>query len=303
VITVNGFGSAASLGKLVKQSNEFARNRLSIRNLAAVRVLACLFSTVREDDVDFRELTVPAKLVLEHTGGSDYKALQTVCGRLSGCCLEQKTDDGGAVRKYTLFSAIKYEDGTIFARFHPAMEPFLLALSANFTEYDLQEFLKLPSIYSQKLFEYLKSWDDCAERIEELETVYALLGVPEYVRANFKDFRCRILDKAHQDIVKHTSLRYEWEAVKKNMGKTSPVKAVRFIFSPDGQSESQKAKREARNKEVRDERNRLFLESVKCFENRPNCETPSITARCAVCFKGRGLELPDFLQGQIPEYE
>jgi plasmid replication initiation protein len=303
VITVNGFIDMANLGRLVKQSNEFARNKLSIRNLMAVRVLACLFSIVREDDIDFQELTVPARAVLRHTGGENYKVLKMICDRLSDCVLERRADDCGEIQKYALFSGIRYEDGTIFAKFHPAMEPFFLGLSTNFMKYDLQEFLRLPSIYSQKLFEYLKSWDDCAERIEDLETLYALLGIPEYIRANFKDFRRRILDKAYQDILGLTSLRYEWEAIQKGSGKTSPVTAIRFIFPSEGQNESSRARKEARDKKIRDERNRLFLESMKCFESRPNCETPGKTPRCAVCFKGRGLELPEFLRSRLPEYE
>jgi plasmid replication initiation protein len=300
---LNDSGRMDNLGKIVRQSNDFARNRLNIHDLMVVRILACLASTVREDDVNFRELTVSAKSVLEHTSGSSYKALKIACVKLLGCILERKLNDRGGFQKYTLFSTIGYKDGVIFARFHPDLQPFFLGLKSHFTKYDLKEFLKLPSIYSQKLFEYLKSWDDCVERTEDIETIRVILGAPESISCNFKDFRRRVLDKAHQDILRLTSLRYEWEAIKKGTGKTSPVTAIRFIFSPEGQAEGQRAKKEMRDKEIRNERNRLFLESVKCLEGRPDCKTPKRTARCAVCFKGRGLELPEFLQGQIPEYE
>lgn len=293
----------ANLGRLIKQGNDFARNKLNIRNLMAARLLACLFSVVREDDVNFRDMTVSAKSLLDHTGGSDYKTLKISCDKLLNCTLELKLDDTSVNRKYFLFSAIKYEDGKVFAKFHPDIQPFLLGLKSNFTKYDLQEFLKLPSIYSQKIFEYLKSWENCMERIEDLEAIYALLGIPEYIRANFRDFRCRILNKAHQDISRLTSLRYEWEAIQKGTGKTSPVTAIRFIFSPNRQARSQKAKLEARNKEIRDERNRLFIESAQCLKDKPDCMTPKNTGQCAVCFKIRALELPDFLRRKLPEYE
>jgi plasmid replication initiation protein len=221
------------------------------------------------------------------------------------CILEKKLNDSGGFQKYTLFSTIGYKDGVIFAKFHPDLRPFFLGLKSHFTKYDLREFLKLPSIYSQKLFEYLKSWDDCTERTEDIETIYVTLGVPESFCCNFKDFRRRVLDKAHRDISRLTSLRYEWEAIQKGKGRTSPVTAIRFIFPSEEQDESQKekAEKEVRGKKIRDERNRLYLESMKCLEGKPGCESPLKTPRCAVCFKGRGLELPDFLQGQIPEYE
>jgi plasmid replication initiation protein len=292
-----------NLGNSVRQSNDFARNRLNIHDLMAVRLLACLASTVRDDDVNFRELSVSAKSILEHTGGNNYNALKMACNKLLSCILEKKLNDRGGFQKYTLFSTIGYKDGVIFAKFHPDLRPFFLGLKCHFTKYDLKEFLKLPSIYSQKLFEYLKSWDDCAERIEDIETICVTLGVPESFRCNFKDFRRRVLDKAHQDILNLTSLRYEWETIKKTTSKTSSVTAIRFIFSPEKQHGSRKTKQEAHNQEVRDERNRLFLESMKCFQDKPECAAPENTGKCAVCFKIRALELPDFLRDRLPEYE
>jgi plasmid replication initiation protein len=292
-----------NLGKIVKQSNDFARHSVNIQHLMAARILACLASTVREDDVDFRELTVPAKSILEYTGGGDYKVLKMACNKLLNCILERKLNDRGGFQKYTLFSTIGYKDGVIFAKFHPDLKPFFLGLKSHFTKYDLKEFLTLPSVYSQKLFEYLKSWADCPERVEAVGILYIILGVPEYARNNFKEFRERVLDKAHQDISKLTSFRYEWEAVKNGTGKTSPVTAIRFIFSANGLAQIQEARIKAKNKEVQNERNKLFFESVKCIQNKPDCDAPMKAKKCAICLKVRGLELPESLQKLLPGYE
>jgi hypothetical protein len=300
---LNGSDHMDNLGSSIRQSNDFARNRLNIRDLMAVRILACLASTVLDDDVNFRELSVSAKSILAHTGGNNYSALKIACTKLLGCILEKKLNDRGGFQKYTLFSTIGYKDGVIFAKFHPDLKPFFLGLKSHFTKYELKEFLKLPSIYSQKLFEYLKSWDDCVERVEDIETICVTLGVPESFRCNFKDFRRRVLDKAHEDISQLTSLRYEWEAIKKGTGKTSSVTAIRFIFSPEKQAENMESLKKARDKEIQAERNKLFLESMRCFTGKPNCVTPKKTGQCAVCFKIRALELPEYLQGQLPEYE
>ena len=292
-----------NLGQIVRQSNEFARNKLSIRNLMAARILACLFSAVRYDGTDFRELIIPARSVLKYTGGENYKVLKITCDRLSEAVLERKMDDSSEVQECTLFSTMRYENGMLFVKFHPDLKPFFIGVKSKFVKYDLQEFLRLPSIYSQKLFEYLKSWSGCAERTEDLGTIYALLDIPEYARANFKDFRCRVLDKAYQDISELTSFRYEWEPVKNGTGKTSPVTAIRFIFSPKRRAERQESLKKARDKEIQAKRNRLFLESVQCFKAKPDCVTPKKTGQCAVCFKVRALELPEFLQGQLPGYK
>jgi plasmid replication initiation protein len=99
--------------------------------------------------MDFRDLAVPARAVLKYAGGEDYKALKMACGRLSECILERQADDSGEILHYALFSAIRYENGTIFVKFHSDLKPFFLGVTSNFMKYDLQEFLKLPSIYSQ----------------------------------------------------------------------------------------------------------------------------------------------------------
>lgn len=300
---MTGFQELDDLGKIVKKSNDFVRYRLNIQDLLAVRILACLASIVREEDMDFRELSISAKAILEHAGGANYKSLKTACDRLLGCILERKLDEKGGFQKYTLFSTIGYRNGVIFAKFHPDLKPFFLGLKSNFTKYDLKEFLLLPSLYSQRLFEYLKSWDDCSERVEEIQTVYVMLGIPDYARRNFKEFRRRVLDKAYQDILGKTSLRYEWEAIRKGTGKTSPVTAIRFVFSEGKLAAAYEKKREMHNKQVREERNRLFLKSASCLKNNPGCAVPRKVESCAVCFGSRGLELPDFLDGMIPVYK
>ena len=87
---LNSLDHVDQLGSIVRQSNDFARNRLNIHDLMAVRILACLASTVRDDDADFRELSVSAKSILEYTGGNNYKALKIACTKLLSCILEKK---------------------------------------------------------------------------------------------------------------------------------------------------------------------------------------------------------------------
>ena len=91
--------------------------------------------------------------------------------------------------------------------------------------------------------------------------------------------------------------------MKNGTGKTSPVTAIRFIFSTNRLAESLEMRKKARNKEIQNERNKLFFDSVKCFKSRPDCEEPIKAKKCATCFKVRAMELPKFLQGLLPEYE
>ena len=77
------------------------------------------------------------------------------------------------------------------------------------------EFLLLPSIYSQRIYEFLKSWDDKPETIISVLDLHEMLNTPNSFRANFTEFRRWVLEKAHKDISKYTKLIYEWEPIKK----------------------------------------------------------------------------------------
>lgn len=107
------------------------------------------------------------------------------------------------------------------------MAPFLLDLQQCFTQYSLTEYLKLPSVYSQRIFEILKSWSGKPEVILPVSELHRLLDSPDSFQANFAEFRRRVLEKAHKDITEKTSFRYEWEPVK--IGRS--VEKIRFIFS------------------------------------------------------------------------
>ena len=101
-----------------------------------------------------------------------------------------------------------------------------LLIWANSPIDDKDALLDLLSIYSQRLFEILKSWSDKPE--VELTVLYlkTILEVPKSMK-NFAEFRRRVLEKAHNDITKYTSLRFEWEPIKKGRS----VESVRFIFA------------------------------------------------------------------------
>lgn len=109
------------------------------------------------------------------------------------------------------------------------MQPYLLELKGCFTVYNLTEYLSLPSLYSQRIFEITKSLANSkdGEAIISMADLHRFLDSPKSFQANFKDFRRFVLEKAHKDITEKTSFRFEWEPVK--VGRS--VEKIRFIFS------------------------------------------------------------------------
>ena len=274
--------------EIVKADNAFFRVRCKVKNIIATRIVMAFASLVDESDLNeherFLEYRIDASSILDgiDAGGNYYNQLREAAYTLIDQKLEQRKHKNH-FKVYTLFSTIEYENGIITGKFHSDLFPFFLKLKKQFTRMSLSQYLKLPSIYSQKLFGYLTSWAGTPEIEVPVSELHDMLDTPESLRKNFTELRRWVLEKAHRDITGLTSLRYEWEPIKKGRA----VVAVRFIFSrrralpvaAEKAAEAQ-AKRSARN-------NRAVLAAVACAKEKGQCCTqqdnkPGV---CAVCVK------------------
>ena len=237
-------------GEIVKKHNELVRSKINLSGKTASRILACLVACIRHDETQFKETyTVPIRSYLpDDEGGKIYKLAREACKELASATVETEWPDpenpGGDPIFHIMpfFTSIKYRKGNVEARFNKEMSGLLLQLRACFTQYNLMEYLTLPSLYSQKLFEILKSWANAPEVVLPVVELHHLLDTPASFRADFRQFRTRVIEKAHKDIQEKTSLRFEWEPVKAGRS----VEAIRFLFTPGrkaiAEAEKQKAK-------------------------------------------------------------
>lgn len=218
-------------GELVKKSNAITRAQWQPESIWEPRIVALVASKVRTDDEDFFTYKIP---VAELTGvseqnlrGNQYREIAKSIEHLGRAIIRIQGNKPRNFRQYNIFSMCGYEDGYLIARFDPDLKPHFLGLQEKFTEYSLMQFLLLPSTYSQRLFEILKSWDDKPEVEISVEELHQMLNTPPSFRANFGEFRRRVLEKAHKDITSRTTLQYEWEPIKQGRA----VVKVRFIFA------------------------------------------------------------------------
>ena len=276
-------------GKLVKKHNELVRSKISITNVDGSRILANLIACIRHDDVDFQDTyRIAPKDFMADQGGKSYTTIKTVCRELAKATAEiEEPDPEGPhpiLSIYTFFSSITYRKGIISARFNAEMKPLLLDLRRCFTQYNLMEYLTLPSIYSQRIFEFLKSWDDKPETSPiPLADLHEMLNTPASFRANFTEFRRWVLEKAHKDITTKTTLSYEWEPVKQGRA----VVAVRFIFAQKRALPVQKKKADNAIEKSSEKKNILYNQALACFkESGAACEGgKQKRGVCEVCLK------------------
>lgn len=276
--------------EIVKADNELFRAKYGMKNTLAGRIFMAFASLVDENDIategrgNFIRYSIPASSVIGDidAGGDYYKELKKAAHSLLDQKLFRKIGKNG-FQGYTLFATIIYENGIITGEFHQELKPFFLEVKKKFTRLSLNQYLKLPSVYSQQMFGFLQSWHDQPEIEVPVQELHEMLDTPESLRKDFRNFRLRVLEKAHKDITGLTSLRYEWEPVKKGRA----VVAVRFIFSRRRALPVAKAKDAEAQAKGSTRNNRAFQAAVACAEKKGQCCTQqdNKSGVCAVCVK------------------
>lgn len=255
-------------GEIVKKSNAIIRARWQPESIWEPRIVALVASKVRATDEDFFIYRIPvaelAGVSGEQLQGSQYKEIAKSIEHLGRAIIRIEGNKPRNFRQYNIFSMCGYEDGYLIARFDPDLKPHFLSLKENFTEYNLIQFLKLPSTYSQKLFEILKSWSRLPEILLSISELHEMLSTPQSFRTDFRQFRIYVLEKAHNDILKHTTLRYEWKPIKKGRA----VVAIRFIFSQKRSLPVLKQKEDNARQKLVEKNNDIGKAAVECSQKK-----------------------------------
>ncbi|MBF0202636.1 MAG: replication initiation protein [Desulfamplus sp.] len=267
-------------GDRVKSSNAIARCRWTDSTDESVwegRLLAIVASQIRQDDEDLKPYTFPITAVIgSNDGNCAYAAIEETVEKAMSRVVTIRGKDGWA--KYNLFHEClcKRKEGTLIVQIHPKLKPHYLNLKSNFTQYSLFEYMVIPSVYSQRLFVLLKSWDDKPEVTIDLNELREMLGVTGY--KTFPELRRKILEPGDRHIHQHTTLIYSWEPVKLGQRK---VIAIRFIFSLKRAAIVQKQEQAANSKR----NNKLGLEAIRCFNehNGKPCNHNRSKAVCEIC--------------------
>lgn len=274
-------------GGIVKKSNALARARWSAESVWEPRLVALLASKVRADDTDFQVYEIPIVelicLAEKSPSGRTYMELASIVDRVMSRVITVNDEEGGGWTKYNVFSRCRYnpEKGTLELRFDPDLKPHYLNLQRNFAQYKLLEYLMLPSIYSQRIFEILKSWADRTEVVISIDELHDMLGTPESLRKKFPDFRRRVLEKAHKDILKTTTLSYEWQPVKEGRA----FVAIRFTFSNEKRDFVHKEKVQKAGQKTRVKNNASVVAAIVCVRNKSGaCKVQDNKRKvCEVC--------------------
>lgn len=250
--------------QIVKKSNALARARWSAESVWEPRLVALLASKVRANDTDFHVYEIHVSEILQGAhSGRHYQEIESVIDKVMSRVLTIRDDDGWT--KYNVFSRCRFRrsEGILELGFHPDLKSHYLNLQ-RYMQYNLMEFLLLPSIYSQRIFEFLKSWDDKPETPPiPLTDLHDMLNTPKSLQ-RYPDFRRYVLEKSHKDITSKTSLRYEWEPIKNGRS----VVAIRFIFAKRRALPITQKKEDDAIEKQRSKNNSNFKAATACLKER-----------------------------------
>lgn len=268
---------------IVSKKNNLIRSKISISSVDGSRILASLVAKIDPKKQTFEEVySISASDFVKNASGSTYARVKKVCRELASSTAEVEFFDGveKGFKIYTFFSCIEYKKGKISASFNEKMRPFLLELNHHFTQYNLLEYLTLPSVYSQRIFEILKSWSGLPEIEIPLKDLYEMLSFPISMRKDFAKFRVKVLEKAHKDITKNRLFLFEYEIIKNGRS----AEAIKFIFTAKKRAIlAEKTAEKALDKATK-ERNSLVIKAVNCCRA-GNCKKDYGKKVCELCEK------------------
>lgn len=276
--------------QLVKKSNALCRANWGPKNVLEPRLVALLASKIHKDDKDFKVYEIHVSEVTKGNkyGGKDYREIEETVGAIMSRVITIYDPDGWT--KYSVFSRCRFRrnDGFLELGFHPDLIPHYLNLKKQFAKYKLDEFFMLPSTYSQRIYEILRSWDDQPETEIDVVDLHVMLDVPESLKKDFAAFRRRVLEKAHKDIHKYTSLHYEWEPIKQGR----KVVAIRFIFAAKRAKKAVTKQITEKQRQTSKHNNKYGQIAIKCIERHRKssdiCKSDNQPAACKLCKENFG---------------
>lgn len=275
-------------GTIVKKDNKLIRTKINVLNIDGSRILANLIACIKHEDTTFKETyKIAVKDFITDSSGRAYTRIKDICRELGGATaeLEEVIDGKKEFRVRPFFSDIRYSQGYISAIFNPTMSDVLLDLKRCFTQYNLLDYLSLPSIYSQRIFEILKSWEKIEKGYVDIELfeLHKMLDTPPSFKSDFGRFRNKVLEKSHKDILEKTDLIFEWKAIKNGRA----VETIRFIFNKKNIIVEEKDKEQKKIERKRKLENQRFIRAVSCAKERNGiCENQNnIKIICKLCIK------------------
>jgi len=239
----------------VTKSNELIESTYKL-SLQEQRILLVMASKVQPSDETLKTYRFRARDFIEIIGNSKrtgfYSYLREIVNGLQTKVLTIKKD--GKQRNYSWVITSIYEDneGYITLQFHPELKGFFLELKDKFTSYQLENVVRLNSVYSIRIYELLKQYERIKKRKLTLMELRAFLGIELTKYKQYGHFKSKVLLVAQNEINNNTDISFMFNEIKTGRKVTS----IEFIINSNSHQMIEVVLDES--KEVEDKQLSLF---------------------------------------------
>lgn len=217
----------------VVSSNDLINAKYSY-TLWEKRVFLYMISQLRRDGKEFPIMRIPIKELMTFYGAmgkSEYQIIRSVPENIIKKPFYIPYVASNGEKRWMFFSVIsagtqpdaseQREESYIELQFNPVLIPHLLELKEKFTKYNIRNISELQSVYSIRIFEFIKEnefkKDGFEASINELKEMLFMKaednnGVELYPL--YADFKKRVLLKAQEDLTKYCDTTYEFDEIK-----------------------------------------------------------------------------------------
>lgn len=202
---------------LVTQSNRIIEAVYQM-DLISKKLMMSIISQVepKDDDFDYYLISVDDwKKLAEIRGRTDYFQILLRSARKLRAKDISIFESGNEIN-VGLVSAIKHDqkENTIGIRFDKELKPYLIGLKGNFTQYKINNIMRMRSVYSIRLYELLKRRENIATWSTKLDDLKPKLGITGSKFSAFSNFRMRVIDAAKKELSQKTDIGFNYDALK-----------------------------------------------------------------------------------------
>jgi len=219
-----------------------ANYRLS---LSQQRIVLLMASLIQPDDEDFKTYRIYTKDlmdILDITRPNLYAQMVGMIRDLMQIVLTIRLSDEELLNTHWI-SSQQYKIGGGYSdiTFDPKLKPFLLCLKERFTTYKLENVIRLKSVYSIRIYELLKQYQNIGKRTITIESLRHMLGINPKEYRQYNHFKERVIAAAHKEINEKTDISFDFR--EKKLGRK--VNEIEFVINKkETESKSERLKRQ-----------------------------------------------------------
>ena len=218
------FDLSTDKSQYVVQANTLVMARQSLK-LNSAKVMRTIIMQIKKEDEDLKTYNIGIMELAELLGVNTsnlYARVDEVTNEILSSCVYMKAQNKEEFIKIPWVSVCGYESGLgLLIKINPVLKPYLLNLKKNYAQYQLEDILKMRSIYALRIYEML-----IAETIMQylpregtkieipLTTIRHCCDCEDKLQ-DYKNFKRIVLEVASREIFEHTMYAVDYEGVKK----------------------------------------------------------------------------------------